>query len=174
MKVFKILKAKFARDLSATSERAWRDKAWDSLDTLPILNWWRCIETTDPRWMLRVMEAVDAKARAILNRIWIQRYDEYLGIYGIPDGMRHVIEKQREIAMLTIAMAITGDRSHMTLIKIARIELANMLSITRETPDFFDVKASLETALKMRIDPRTTSVREFMSYVKTLKNGRRR
>lgn len=108
--------------------------------------------------------------QAVLRKRWEALYDGYLTRFGISDHYAKVIEKKKEIAALKVQRMETGDRTINTFIKIAEVELDELLKDNGEKQvDFFESKAQVEAVIGYRIDPYRTSVTEFYSTTKTLK-----
>lgn len=69
---------------------------------------------------------------------------------------------------------VNGNRDLMTFIELAEIEIADMKRKNLSgDKDFFRINAKLQEIIKVPVDIRKISVREYYSYFKNLEDGRK-
>lgn len=142
-------------------------EAYDSLDA-PVFVWQKVHETSDVSWLLIKRKKLNAKLRSALQKIWEKIYDEYLAEFGFSEEFINIKDKELEIAKLQLQMILTGDRTKLAFIEIARIELDEMKKEIGKA-NFMTSKIAIENKFKFQINMMTTSIREFYSYIKNLK-----
>lgn len=144
------------------------DKCYRSIDDLPVYNWFKVNTTHDFRYLLlpevRLKLSIDHKI--VLLKRWEKIWNQYIKVFGFGEQFLRVLEKKREIALLRIEKAETGDGTIETLIDIAEIELQRIESVKQQQKDFYEIKALLDRSLGFSVDIKKVSVMEFYSYFK--------
>lgn len=100
---------------------------------------------------------------------WAKLTDEFVQRFGFNESTLDIMRKEADIARMVAREMITGDRSKRTLIEVKRLALEELKGNTGKQVDLFELKASMEAALKITIDPMRCSVTEFQSFIKLLK-----
>ena len=172
MKALAKLFPRFAKRYSSWCARRLESKAHQSIDTLPIYNWWKIHQTGELTLLLLFPEQVRLTRwkRIALASIWDRVYNQYIKRFGIGRDFLRILNKRKEIASLKNEKLQTGDLSIQTFIDIAVMELNRLLADQGES-DFFESKANMERRLGFVIDPRRISVAEFYSYISSLKKN---
>lgn len=147
-------------------------KYYEGIDYLPIFNWWKIHETGETEYLLYEKKKANKIQKVVLARLWEKIYDEYIVRFGLSEEFADILKKQKEIARLIVERITTGDKSILTLIKIAELEL-EMIEKRIAKGDFNMMKGYMEQGLGFSIDTRKTTVAEFYSYIKVLKHGRK-
>lgn len=108
--------------------------------------------------------------------LWRDILSQFIDRFGFGESAIERMRKEKEIALITVDMIVSGDKSKKTLIDIVRDELE---TIQKESTggEFWEIKSSIEQYMKFSINPMRTSVGEFYSYLKLIekqikKNGR--
>lgn len=145
-------------------------KFYESIEDMPIYNWFK-VNNGDMRFMLIKQTAKydGVKAREYFDKI----YAEYIDVFGISESYLKVIELKKNISVLQIEMAITGDRILKNFIKMAQIELNQINSKTNKT-NTNEVKVHLEKYLGFRLNEKETSVKEYYTYLNVMANDSRK
>lgn len=146
---------------------------YESIDDLPVYNWFKIHETSDLSFLLvKKKKFVKMNQHTVVKKIWTQIYDEYFQKFGFSDNFLSILQKETEISLLIIEKTISGDESINTLIKIIQIEIEKLKgSGSKNAPiDFFKLKSDMEERLKFRINMKECSVTEFYSYISLLQN----
>lgn len=145
-------------------------KFYESIEDMPIYNWFK-VNNGDMRFMLIKQTAKydGKKAREYFDKI----YSEYIDVFGISESYLKVIELKKQISVLNIEMAITGDRILKNFIKMAQIELNQINSKTNKT-NTNEVKVHLEKYLGFRLNEKETSVKEYYTYLNVMANDSRK
>lgn len=143
-------------------------KCYNSIDTLPVYNWWQIHKTNNYNLLVIDNGKVSNKYLILL---WKKIYDEYFEKYGLGDAFISILEKKKEIALLKCERWINDDKSLETLINVASLELEELEKVSGM--DFLETKAYIEKTLNFQIDMKRTSVNEYYSYLKiAIENGR--
>lgn len=159
-------------------EKNLRGKVYESIDELPIYNWWKIHETSEYSMLLCDKTEVNKYVRIVLKKKWETVYDGYIKRFGFAPDMMDIHKKRVKIAKLKVSRMVTKDRKLNTPIAIAEHELKELLRIQSEKQgaDFFEIKAMIEEERKMPIDHMKVTVAEFFTYLEILKkkksNGR--
>ena len=145
-------------------------KFYESIEYMPIYNWFK-VNNGDMRFMLikQTTKYDGKKAREYFDKI----YSEYIDVFGISESYLKVIELKKNISVLQIEMAITGDRILKNFIKMAQIELNQINSKTNKT-NTNEVKVHLEKYLGFRLNEKETSVKEYYTYLNVMANDSRK
>lgn len=162
---------KYANALLNLHAKRLEGKTFDSIDRLPIYNWWQIHKTHDFTWLYTIKRRKASKyTRQALQTKWGVVYDGYIERFGLSEDYLKLIEKKKEIAALKVERMATGERSINTFIKIAELELEEMQKGNgREEVDFYESKAHVEKQLGFALDPMKITVSEFYSHIKVLK-----
>lgn len=139
----------------------------ESIDDLPIYNWFKIHESSDYTFILLKKKKVTDKEKKALISIWNKIYNEYILKFGFSDEYLHVIEKRKHIALLQIDMIESGDASLQTIIEINESELERRKAALPKN-DFYAIKAVIEKKMGFKIDIKTCSVVEFFTYLKNI------
>lgn len=124
--------------------------------------------------MLINRRKIDSSEKTVLNIIWKKLYDQYLAVFGVGDSMEAIIQKERNLILMYEDKNVNGNRDVMTFIELAEIEIADMKRKNLSgDKDFFRINAKLQEIIKIPIDMRKISVREYYSYFKNLEDGRK-
>ena len=139
---------------------------YDSIKELPLINWWKFNESKDVKYFLKTYSDVNTAKLLFLETIYAKLMDEYTKEFRINEHLLLVLEKQIDIAKLK-ADFMNGAGANLTLIEVAELELSDLVRGVKGM-GFYDVKAILEKQMGFRIDPNTTTVMEYYSYIKLI------
>ena len=135
---------------------------------MPIYTWWQLHDTGDMSWLLKKGKSNWWKNIA-LKIIWIELYDEYIGVFGFGESMNEILIKEKELIRLYTNYIVKKDKGAGTFIIIAEKSLVEMKSkITNGEKNFYLTKARIEKLLGFTINPKECSVKEFYSYIKMI------
>lgn len=138
---------------------------------MPIENWWNIHERMDYSYLLKQRREINRFEKIILIRSWNVTYNEYIKAFGFSDLFKQLMQKQQELARLKIEKMITGDRSLQTFIDITQIEIDDLNKRTQNPGTLHESKINIEKIVGFRIDTKNVSVREYYSYINTLKKS---
>ena len=142
-------------------------RSFESLSDLPVYNWFKVNETNNLAHLLVVFREINSKEAEFLSEVYHNLMTEYIDLYGVSQQFRQILLKKREIALYQCDLFLTGDKMFLTLIKIAQIELKELIEIQSDN-DFEEVKAVISKHMGFRIDPKITTVTEYQSYLKLI------
>lgn len=145
-------------------------KFYESIEDMPIYNWFK-VNNGDMRFMLikQTTKYDGKKAREYFDKI----YSEYIDVFGISESYLKVIELKKNISVLQIEKALTGDKILNNFIRIAQLELDDINSKTNKT-NTNEVKVHLEKYLGFRLNEKETSVKEYYTYLNVMANDSRK
>lgn len=84
--------------------------------------------------------------------------------FGIAESYTEILELRREIALLELEVAITGDRFHNTFIRPKKAELEELLKKKSSTND--EIKDYLEKYKGFHLSLHQITVAEWFGYIK--------
>jgi len=138
---------------------------YDSIEELPLINWWKFNETKDVKHFLKVYSDVNTAKLLLLETIYAKLMNQYTKEFGINEHLLLVLEKQIDIAKLK-ADFMNGI-GIITSIEVAEIELQELVRGVKGM-GFYEIKALIEKQMGFRIDPNVTTVMEYYSYIKLI------
>ena len=139
---------------------------YESIDTLPIYNWWKVHEMGSFEYLLINREELTNKQQKRFAEVWKVLYNQYITRFGYTDQFLETMQKKKEIALLKVDLITSGDKSLKVFIQIAEKELEEM---TGEDMDFYTGKSMLEKTLGFYIDIHKVSVAEYYSHFQVAK-----
>lgn len=107
--------------------------------------------------------------KAVISKAFEQIKDEYIDTFGINDNYKRILELKKEIAILEIDMAVTGDRFIKNFIRIAQIELDSLLKSSDKVKPY-ETTVRLSKHMGFAINERTICVREYAEMVEVMRN----
>jgi len=140
---------------------------YDSIDNMPIYNWFKVNETNDLRWISKVPDANISWHRKKLSASWEKIFSEFIDTFGIPEKLKEIMELRRDIFVLKGQLALTGDRTLQLFVDIENEKLEKLLSRERGSKSF-QIKTYVEKFLGFKLNEKETTVREFYNYVNAL------
>lgn len=138
---------------------------YNSIEELPLFNWWKFNETKDVKHFLKVYSDVNTAKLLLLETIYSKLMNQYTKEFGINEHLLLVLEKQIDIAKLK-ADFMNGI-GIITSIEVAEIELQELVRGVKGM-GFYEIKALIEKQMGFRIDPNVTTVMEYYSYIKLI------
>lgn len=148
---------------------------YDSIEELPIWNWFKIQENDDVSYLLKAQSKLNDDQKIELGQVFERIYQEFLKLFGISDEFYQIISLRREIAIMKLDMYLNNDASMETFIEIKELELAKLLK-SNEGSTTHELKARIEKFMGFRLDEKMVSVKEFYSYIelikKEFKNGK--
>ena len=139
---------------------------YDSINDLPLVNWWKFNETKDFGHLLKEYKDVDEAQMEHLSAIYTELMDEFTKEFGISNHLLAVIEKQIEIALLKTDYVL-GEKGNTTLIEVAELELKELVKSVNGM-SHNQIKAIIEKNMGFRVDPKVTTVMEYYSYIQLI------
>lgn len=143
---------------------------YDSLDA-PVYVWEKVHATSDLSWLFVKRDAgikITKQFVAVLEKAWEKIYEEYISEFGLSEEFITIKQKQIGIALMKCELILTGDRTLETFIEIEEYELGLMQKEIGKS-NFMESKIAIENKFKFQVNMRTTTIREFHSYLKHLK-----
>jgi hypothetical protein len=139
---------------------------YTSIDELPLYSWRKINETNDLKWMFK---SGKGQVNKKIVEAWGKLFDEFIDAFGISDQFLQILEKKKQIAILTAEMYLYNDRSRETFIDIEKWELSKLLEDEGKGSSFHETKAHIEKEMGFQINERTTSVLDYYTYLNLLK-----
>lgn len=145
------------------------DKCYKSIEEMPAYNWFQIHKTGNLKYLLE--KGKKSKSVLLIGR-WKRLCEQYIERFGFGENYIEVINQEMKIGKLIIQKAETERNSLNAIIEIEKLKLEEIKGrgMSKEQSDFFDIKSQVERILKMQIDLHKTSVVEFFSYLKMIKN----
>lgn len=144
-------------------------EAYQSIDDMPILKWYKLHQTRELKFLLIKPQELNEEKTIFLRKIWSQLSEEFIDRFGFSRSFLAILEKKRQRAIYQLNIIITGDKSDQTWIDILTEEIDAMEKANGGS-DIHETKTTLERYLKFRIDLNLCSVSEFQYYIKSIAN----
>ena len=134
---------------------------YNSIDTLPIWNWWEIAKTGN---LNHLRCDGDLKKETDYVEAWFVIQDEYLEDFGDKEALRKMLKLKKDWIEQQEKFIANGDR--------AALNMANIIAIDMEDesdPSGYmkreDTIILLEEKLSREIDVKTISVRKYNNYI---------
>ena len=151
------------------SSSYFKNRYYQSIEELPIWNWWKIHELKDFKYLLKKKGKVTKHAEVIFDAL----YSDFIRIFGVGESYKKYLEKLVEIELAEIQMVLTKDYSIETFIDIMKVEL-DEIKMANEGGTYMDTAIVVEKNMGFKLNLREISVFEYYSYIKSLeKNGSR-
>ena len=143
-------------------------KLYNSIEEMPVYNWFKCIDLKDYSYCAIDKINVDLeKCKEAFSNL----YNEFLDTFGINESLKQVIELQNEITILKIDKVLTENNSMQTFIELKQIELDELINVKSEKTKTY--KVEIEKFLGFRLNEKEVTVKEYYEYLEAIKdNGR--
>lgn len=142
---------------------------YQSIDDMPVYNWFKCTETGDFSWCSTSKKEDVNKCTAAFNKMYMQ----YIDKYGVNQDLQQILNLKNDILIHKIDMALTGDRTIKTMIAIKELDLKKLTQDDKKT-NINTSKVAIEKYLGIRINTKEVTVSEYYDYLEVIKleNGR--
>lgn len=143
---------------------------YNSIEDMPIYNWFKVNSTGDLRFCLIKHKSKydNLKAKQSFDAL----YTEYIDTFGIGESYKKVLELKAHIIDLKIDRQIMDDPFIDNWINIAEIDLAELNAQTNKT-NTNEVKVHLEKYLGFRLNEKEVSVKEYYTYLNVMATDRK-
>lgn len=141
---------------------------YDSIDTLPMLNWNRIHKESDVSFLCVKNVSITERQKEGLKKVWEKIYKEYINAFGFGEKFEQIIEQKLKLSRLKNKLVITGDDSIDNFIRVAEIKLEEMEK-QNVGGDIYRTKRLMEKHYGITISMTECSVREFYSALKDMK-----
>lgn len=153
-----------------------RPSTYDSINTLPISEWWSIHETGNIILLLKDNKFALTKGLVdSCSNMWDDIRQQHMDAFGVPSGYKEYISLTADYAIAKMKYALSNDNFDLMLMNFAKDDLEKTKAGTPQSN--LQTKGNIERALDLRypIDPKTTSVAEYYTYLEsayqTSKNG---
>ena len=137
---------------------------FDSIEDLPIWNWWKIADSGNLIYMQKLdyYDKEDYSIKAF--ELWNKVQNEYLEVFGITDEFRQVLALKKKWIKTKTDYLLTGERFKLTEIDIIDAQIkdttANKIDVDKE-----DTLIVLEQKLNRELDPKKVSVKKYFKYI---------
>ena len=95
---------------------------YDSIENLPIWNWWKITETGELKYLVKDGDNKDYP----LLETWYDIHNEYLDNYARNDDFNNILRLKKKWIEKTSEFILTGDRFKLTEIDIINADLTEI------------------------------------------------
>ena len=148
-------------------------KYYVGIDELPVWNYDKVITEKDIRYLLRLknyrkLPIISKKLIRSLNDIWDNVPLEIIDAFGFTPEQLTVLYLEKSIQIARLTFVATGDPSIENRITFMsrQLEALEESFTTGERQPLEEKVAYIEMYRKIPLDPYTTTVRQFMTYLK--------
>ncbi len=146
-------------------------KLYESIEDMPVYNWFKCIELKDYSWCL--VDKIEVKKDSDLQKLtdcFEKLYCQFIDRFGISKELQDIIDIQNQIKVLEIDLAL-GTKTAKIFLNIKYLELEDKMKSDGSKKSTH--KVAIERFLGFKIDLKTTTVTEYYEYLNELRdNGR--
>ena len=135
---------------------------FNSIDELPIWNWWKIAETGNLIYLHR--ENDYTKEDYSLVSLWNELQNEYLDVFGITDDFERLLRLKKKWIIKKADYLLTGERFKLTELDIIESDINEAIN-DKITIDKEDTIIMLERKLGRELDPKKISVKKYYNYI---------
>jgi len=154
--------------LTGTKETSYLSKVWSSIESMPIHNWIKILETGDLKYLFK-----KSKGR-VTQRIddhWVDLQQEYIDEFGLEEGYKQQMRLKKKLLLLNIELTLTKERHLLNIIKITEADLSS--DNQKKALKFYEMLDHVEKYKGFSIDPYKTSVVKWYYSLKNMgSNGK--
>lgn len=145
-------------------------KLYQDLDELPIFNWFKIHETGDLNYL--VVSGKNGYKKK-LQEHWRKLYDMYIEAFGFSSEFLKILNKEKQIALMMIEKAETGNAVLQTHIELKQYDLTKMKDGMTKA-NLYQIKAHMDKHFGFHFDAKKVSVMEFFNNIKLIENESKR
>lgn len=151
--------------LSRLFKKSYVDTCYNSIEEIPIFNWWKISdgETNYIQKFIKEIVPLEIKVKRIEK---LQQ--EYFDTFGVSDEFANFFESKKELLDMECELHITGDKFLRTKINLLKKKLKSENDYQRKGNNY-TVKAYLDKYMGVRLDPKEVSVKEYYTYLDLMK-----
>jgi hypothetical protein len=135
---------------------------FNSIDELPIWNWWKIAETGNLIYLHR--ENDYTKEDYSLVSLWNELQNEYLDVFGITEEFRQMLHLKKKWINAKADYLVTGERFKLTELDIIESDMENVME-SKVVVNKDDTIITLERKLGRELDPKKISVKKYYNYI---------
>ena len=139
---------------------------YNSIEEIPIWNWWKIHETKDFKYLLKQNKSITKQAPLIFDTL----YSDFIRIFGVSESYSKYLEKLIEIRSAEIDMVLLDDSSLETFIDIMKVEL-DEIKMANSGGTYMDTAIAVEKNMGFKLNTKEISVFEYYSYIKSLEKS---
>jgi hypothetical protein len=136
---------------------------FNSIDSLPIWNWWKIAETGNLIYLYKDEDKYDKTDYSLVS-IWNTLQNEYLDTFGITAEFEQILKLKKKWIIAKSDFLITGDRFILNSIDEIESDINETMK-AKITTDKGDTIVMLETKLSRELDPKKISVKKYYNYI---------
>ena len=138
-------------------------KRYESIEDLPIWNWWKIAETGQLGYLYKDEKEYNKHDNSLVE-LWSKIQDEYLEEFGITDDFKEMLTLKKRWITQKANFLITGERFLLNEIEEIEIDLKEIEN-TNITVKKDDTVIMLEEKLGRELEPKKMSVKKYYSYI---------
>ena len=138
---------------------------YKNIEELPVYNFNKITETGNLSYLF-----VNGKLGNNADLIWDGIMKEFFDYVGISESYKAFMEHSRNAAILTCRMYLENRKDLINFIDIENLQAKESLSDVKE--DFTKTVMIISKNMGFKVDPKTTTVKEFYSMVKIMSDGK--
>lgn len=142
---------------------------FDSIDTMPIYNWFKLQESNDLGFLLKKKISTTKRDIEILKEVLKKITNEYIDAFGVSDQYKNILQLQSEIRQKEIDFVLTKHRINKTFINVLKGKLKAALESNQRSDTSTVAWVHAKKYMGGSLDMKTTSVREFYSILNEFK-----
>lgn len=143
---------------------------FNSIDELPIWNWWKVSETGNFIYLLKENDYNNEDYSLESYKNWLDLQDEYLEFFGMDSDFQKILRLKKQWIDKKSKYIIDNDRFSLTEAEIIESKIKEITD-NNKTLNQDSTIILLEEKLGREIDPKKISVKKFYNYIKHYSNN---
>lgn len=142
---------------------------YDSIDNLPIHNWFMIHQKNDDSYLIISGNKKFARTKTLRHNL-DKIFCEYIDSFGISAEFKQILKLKANIAVLKYKEYCLDDKGATTLREVAEIELEALLNKSMNSKKIKSATPAISKFFGgMQVDEYKMTVRQYYTYLETLK-----
>lgn len=142
-------------------------KKYNSFDDITLYNWIMC-QKVDSRYVYIADNYDNLRPSKATNELYEKMYEEFFNQFCVTENLLDYMKEHRRVLLMEVKAYVRNDRSLLTIAAIKRRELNEKYKDKNKVQDYDEVVALVEQDLKMFIDKKKMTAKEFHTHVKII------
>lgn len=155
---------KFLQRLLFKSSESELEQCYQSIDSLPIYNWFKIFETQELKYL--IIKGTPTEKQ--LNDLWEKLFNEYISVFGLDESFKNYFKHTKKVLDLEVKYALTKKGSYLFKLEYEKAKYKALNPTTEDKDNFMINITKVEQKIGRTIDEHSISVLKYYSYIKQL------
>ena len=152
------------KELYQSLEKELQLDTYKSIEDLVVYIWWKIHSTGDTTRLIKGDFEASDDTTIYCNLLWDKIKDEHIDQFGLPHEYISYLKQLKKVGIQRAKYAMSQNGIDNTWVQIEERELEDMKGVAPTNE--YRTKAILEERRGYRIDPHSTTVMEYSTYIK--------